>query len=148
MRGFLTKARASLAERNKQVEERDARIGTLTDDLNKSQVANEEMRVRNAALQSQYEARTARSEKELNELRPLAEAYQAQQTELVKQPEEPAAVTQPDSQQVQFCLHWLIYQFLLNICLFQESAKTTANIHPFSTVGRGQGQVNIQIIYS
>jgi hypothetical protein len=25
----------------------------------------------------------------------------------------------------------------------QESAKTTANIHPFSTVGRGQGQVKI-----
>jgi chromosome segregation ATPase len=109
MRGFLTKARASLAERNKQVEERDARIVTLTDDLNKSQVANEEMRVRNAALQSQYEARTARSEKELNELRPLAEAYQAQQTELVKQPEEPAAVTQPDSQQVRFCLDWLTF---------------------------------------
>jgi len=40
-------------------------------------IASDEFKVRNTALQSQYESRTAKSEKEIQELRLIAEKYEA-----------------------------------------------------------------------
>lgn len=76
----------------------------------------DEMRVRNAALQSQYEAKSAKAEKQLSELRPLAEAYQAQQTEVVKQPEEPVPQPTSDTQPVCFFQRGNLTCIYLGIC--------------------------------
>ncbi|XP_065348247.1 nucleoprotein TPR isoform X2 [Cloeon dipterum] len=134
LKEFLTQARKSIAEKNNQCEELKKEVKILSDARNQLVQHNDEYRSRTTALQSNYEGKIARLEKEKQELLAQLETlHSAQQHQPQQDVEMPKVQEEKPQSSPQ-----------IEIQASTSDAKSltrTANVPPlFTAQGRGRGQ--------